>query len=279
MTLAITKNDPRYIRRIQPQFGIPQFKNPEARGLNSNRPASLTELADDVVAAVNAAKSSAKVDAKKIGILGSSQGGWVGSMVAAKSKDVSYLLMRVGPGQNVLETIAHEYEGGFIAEGFSKEEIAEIMQMYRQHWALAAKNKTWEDGNNVFLSYQNKPWYKKIYTEPRVKSEASAKWWTWLSKNLYVDSYDYLKQLKTTPVLWQLAEKDWNVNSQKSYPRLVEALTKAGNKDFRVNILPNMGHSGLVVKTGLPNDEFSWQYAAGFWDTMATWLKDRKIAK
>lgn len=239
--------------------------------------ASLEELANDVVAAVNAVKLNPNVNPKKIGILGNSQGGWVGSMAAAKSKDVSFLLMRVGSGQNVLETIAHEYEGSYIADGFSKEEIAEIMPMIRQHWILAPQNKTWEEGNDLYLSYKDKPWYSRVFPKPRVKSEGSEKWWTWLSKNLYVDSYDYLKQLKI-PVLWQLAEKDWNINSQKSAPRVKEALTKAGNKDFTVTIIPNMGHTGLVVKTGLPNDQLSWEYAPGFWDTMTTWLKDRKIA-
>lgn len=240
--------------------------------------AGLDALADDVVAAINIIKTNPKVNQKKIGILGTSQGGWVGSMAAAKSRDVSFLLMRVGSGQSVLETIAHEYEGSFIADGFTKEEIAEIMVMVRQHWVAAAKNKTWEEGNDIYLSYKDKPWFSKVFPKPRIKTSSSEKWWIWLSKNLYVDSYDYLKQLKI-PVYWQLAEKDWNVNSQKSYLRIMEALTLANNKDHTVFIIPNMGHGGIVAKTGLPNDEFSWQYAPGFWDTMETWLKNRKIAQ
>ena len=240
--------------------------------------AGLTALADDVVAAVNTVKTNPKADASKIGILGNSQGGWVGSIAASKSKDVAYLLMRVGSGQNVLETIAHEYEGSFLAEGFTKEETAEIVQMYRRHWLLAAQGKTWEEGNNVLLSHQDRSWFPKVFPTPRVKTETSEKWWIWLSKNLYSDSYDYLKQLQI-PVLWQLAEKDWNVNTQKSEPRIIEALTKAGNKDFLVKTHPHMGHSGLLVKTGLPNDALSWQYAPGFWETMTTWLQQHKIAE
>lgn len=240
--------------------------------------ASLDELAADVVAAVAIIKKHPKVNTSKIGIMGTSQGGWVGTMAASKSKDVSFLLMRVGSGQSVLETIAHEYEGSFIADGFTKEEIAEIMVMVREHWGASNQNKTWEDGNNIYLKYKEKPWFSKVFPKPRVKTPGSEKWWTWLSKNLYVDSYDYLKQLKM-PVFWQLAEKDWNVNSQKSYPRIKEALTVAGNKDHTVFILPDMGHGGTVTKTGLPNDEFSWQYAPGYWDAMSRWLKDRKIAQ
>lgn len=239
--------------------------------------AALDALADDVIAAVQKVKANNRVEPSKIGVLGTSQGGWVGSMAAAKSKDIAFLLMRVGSGQSVLETIAHEYEGSFTADGFTKEEVAEIVTMCRQHWALAGQHKTWEEGNDLYLSYKDKPWFSKVFPKPRVKTAGSEKWWKWLGKNLYVDSYDYLKQLQI-PVYWQLAEKDWNVNSQKSYPRIKEALDKAGNKDYTVTLIPNMGHSGLVVKTGLPNDTFTWQYAPGFWDSMATWLKKRNIA-
>jgi len=92
------------------------------------------------------------------------------------------------------------------------------------------------------------------------------------------DSYDYLKKVKV-PVLWMMAEKDWNVNSQKSYPKIIKALQLAGNKDYSVKIVPNSGHRGLIAETGYYNEAISWQYAPGFWDTMQTWLRKRKIAK
>jgi len=238
--------------------------------------AGFEALSDDIVSAVNFIKTNTKIDREKIGILGNSQGGWTGTMAAAKSKDVSFLLMRVGSGQNVLETISHEYEGSFIAEGVSKTEVSEIVEMYRNHWKLAAQNKTWEEGNALLLNYKEKSWFPKIFPEPRTKSESSEKWWKWLGKNLYADNYTYLKKLKI-PVLWQLAGKDWNVNSQKSAPRIKEALRLSKNKDYAVYIIPGMGHNGLVAKTGLPNDPVSWQYAAGFWERMTVWLQQHKL--
>jgi len=33
-------------------------------------------------------------------------------------------------------------------------------------------------------------------------------------------------------------------------------------------VLPNMGHTGLLVKSGLPNKSISWQYAPGYWEGM-----------
>jgi pimeloyl-ACP methyl ester carboxylesterase len=240
--------------------------------------ASFDELADDVIAGIHFLKKQNNINTKKIGVLGNSQGGWIGSMVTAKSRDVAFLLMRVGAGENVMETMLHENRGIYLADGFKEKDVDEIIKMERDYMNAAIQGKTWEQGDSVILSYSNKSWFKKLYPERRIKSERSEKNWQWLHNNLLYDSYDYLKKVKV-PVLWIMAEKDWNVNSQKSYPRIMEALQKAGNKDYTVKTIPNSGHSGLITKTGYYNEAFSWQYAPGFWDTMQTWLTERKIAK
>ncbi len=240
--------------------------------------ASLETLADDICAGINFLKTIPSVNHQQIGILGNSQGGWVGSMAAAKTKDLAFLLMRVGSGESVLETISHEYKGSLLADGFNAVEVEEMIGMYRKHWLAAAAGKTWEEGNEILKSYNSKNWYKKLFPQERVSSPSSAKWWIWLKANLAYDSYDYLKKVQT-PTLWLMAEKDWNVNSQKSYPRVKEALAIAANKDYTVKIIPNMGHTGMVVQNGYYNEPLSWKYAAGFWNTMETWLKVRKISK
>ncbi|MEO6171894.1 MAG: hypothetical protein ABIP02_02130, partial [Arenimonas sp.] len=138
---------------------------------------------------------------------------------------------------------------------------------------------TWEEGNRYFLAQSQTPWFKKAYgVQQTTKDKDLERWWMWLGRNLEYDSTDYLRSVKT-PVFWALAEKDWNVNSQASAPRIRQALEQAGNQDVTVRILPNMGHTGLVVKTGLPNDAISWQYAPGYWEGMATWLTERGIAQ
>ncbi len=240
--------------------------------------ASFDELADDVIAGINFLKKQTAINPKKIGVMGNSQGGWIGSMVTAKSKDVAFLLMRVGAGENVMETMLHENRGTYLADGFKQKEIEEILKMDRSYMNAARNGDSWEQGDSIILSSNNNSWFKKIYPKPRVKSIRSEKGWMWLNHNLLYDSYDYLKKVKV-PVLWMMAEKDWNVNSQKGYPRINKALQIAGNKDYSVKIIPNSGHRGLIAETGYYNEAISWQYAPGFWDTMQTWLRQRKIAK
>ena len=242
--------------------------------------ASFDDLAADVLAAVDYVKSRPEVDSRKVGVMGSSQGGWIGSMAAAKRPDLAFLLMRVGPGQSVRKTMAHEKRGQLIAEGVTNpNDLDTAIAMYNAYWDVAVRGGTWEEGNEHFLAQSQKPWFKKAYGEPQTtKDEALGRWWMWLGRNLEYDSADYLKTVRT-PVFWALAEKDWNLNSQASAPRIREALRQAGNQDVTVEILPKMGHTGMVVKTGLPNDAMSWQYAPGYWNGMATWLSERGIAR
>jgi pimeloyl-ACP methyl ester carboxylesterase len=264
---------------LQLGIGVLTFdKQGAGESMGNWETAGFDELADDIIAGINFLKTQKNINVKKIGVMGNSQGGWIGSMVTAKCKDVAFLLMRVGSGENVKETMLHEQKGLFIADGYKQNDVDEIVDMYRNYMNMAVRNTTWEHGDSIILSYKNKSWFNQVYPKPRVKTKSSENWWLWQHKNLQYDSYDYLKKVKV-PTLWLLSEKDWNVNSQKSYPRIMDALQKAGNKDYTVKILPNMGHTGLIVKTGLYTEPFSWQYGTGFWDTMQQWLIKRKIAK
>lgn len=240
--------------------------------------ASLDELANDLLAGVDFLRTRKNIEPNKIGIMGNSQGGWTGSIAASKTKDLAFLVMRVGAGENVFNTISHEYKNSLLADNFTSTEINEIMKMYHASWKMAAEGKTWEEGNEQISSYKNKVWFKRVYPQERTKTLSAQKWWIWLSKNLNYDSYDYLQQIKT-PTLWLMGEKDCNVNSQIGLSRIKKALQLAKNKDFEVDIIPNMAHNGMIAKNGFYNEPLSFEYAAGFWERLEKWLINRKIGK
>jgi len=240
--------------------------------------ASLDELANDLLAGVDFLKTRKNIEPHKIGIMGNSQGGWTGSIAASKIKDLAFLVMRVGAGENVFNTISYEYKNSLLADNFTSTEINEIMEMYHANWKMAAEGKTWEEGNEQIKSYKNKVWFKRVYPQERTKTTSSLKWWVWLQKNLQYDSYNYLQHIKA-PTLWLMGEKDCNVNSQIGLPRIKKALQLAKNKDFEVDIIPNMAHNGMIAKNGFYNEPLSFEYAAGFWERLEKWLIDRKIGK
>ena len=104
------------------------------------------------------------------------------------------------------------------------------------------------------------------------------RWWTWLGRNLEYHSCDALQSVKV-PVFWVLAGKDWNLDSQAGAPRIREAMQLAGNTDLTVRVIPDAGHTGLMVKTGLPNEPIRWQYAPAYWEGVDTWLTAHGIAR
>lgn len=242
--------------------------------------ASFDDLTADVLAAVVYAKSRPEVDGLRIGVHGSSQGGWIGAMAAARSSDIAFLMVRVGPGQSVRDTMAREKRGQLMVEGVTdSRDLDSAIAMYNAYWEVAARGGTWEQGNAHFIANRDAPWFKKAFGTPTTtRTPEIERWWTWLGRNLGYDSYDALQSV-TVPVLWVLAEKDWNLDSQASAPRIREALELAGNTDVTVRVLPDAGHTGLLVKTGLSNEPISWQYAPGYWDGMDAWLTAHGIGR
>jgi pimeloyl-ACP methyl ester carboxylesterase len=67
----------------------------------SNSNVGLRTLAGDAAAGVARLKRFPQIDPDRIGIMGNSQGGWIGPLAAAQSDDVSFMMMWSGPTVSV----------------------------------------------------------------------------------------------------------------------------------------------------------------------------------
>ena len=83
----------------------------------------------------------------------------------------------------------------------------------------------------------------------------------------------------TIPVLAFFGEKDTQVDPIQGVSAYKKALTKAGNKNFRVELIPNADHNIILSKTGSLKEKRSrsskeWQnYAPEYLEIMEDWLK------
>lgn len=64
---------------------------------NSTR-ATIDDMCGDVLAGINFLRSRKEIDAKHIGVIGHSEGGLVGPLVASRSPEVAFVVMLAGPG-------------------------------------------------------------------------------------------------------------------------------------------------------------------------------------
>ncbi len=63
------------------------------------------DFAGDVMAGITVLKSRPDIDAKKIGLIGHSEGGMIAPIVAARSADVAFIVLLAGtgfPGDEIL---------------------------------------------------------------------------------------------------------------------------------------------------------------------------------
>lgn len=223
--------------------------------------ATSLDFAGDVLTGVEFLKKNGKVNPKKIGLIGHSEGGVIAPMVAAQSEDVSFIVLLAGTGltgeeilylQGALisrangvseEKIKKQQEQqetvfGIIKEGGTKDKIeAKLRQFYAEEIAILSEDeKKQEELSEVQMQAQIKqvlsPWFRYFLT---------------------YDPKPTLEKVKC-PVLALVGEKDLQVPPKQNLKAIEDALKKGGNKNFTVKELSGLNHLFQHAKTGSPSE-------------------------
>jgi len=236
--------------------------------------AGMEDIAGDWLAGVAMLKARADIDPKRIGVHGSSQGGWTGALMAANSPDVAYLIIRAGSANSVIDTMVHEIGWSVREAGFSDADVAEAEAGSRRLFELAGAS--WEEFGAVSAPLKAKPWAEAAW----VVHMTEAGWGRgWSVKNASFDPAATLATVKV-PVLWFLGELDHNVPSAASAERLDAARKASGNADFTVVRMPRAGHAFLETDTGNGAEFPQLSHASpGYWDAMEAWLRQRGFSR
>ena len=104
------------------------------------------DFAQDVLAGVDFLKGRNKIDAKRIGLIGHSEGGIIAPLVASQSKDVAFIVLMAGTGLTGEEILY--LQGALIAraEGTSEEDIQKNMEDQKRIFAVLKKETDDEAG-------------------------------------------------------------------------------------------------------------------------------------
>jgi dienelactone hydrolase len=239
------------------------------------RTASMDDLASDWLAGVTFLSSRRDIDPKRIGVHGSSQGGWTAPSMAARSGDVAFMIVRAGSGTNIADTILHEIEWIAREKGVPEPEIHEGMAAARLAMNLIVRGASTEDYDTAMKPYRSRDSWSDIF--PVIDETPRGR--NWIRLNSAYDSVDSVRKIHV-PILWFLADNDHNVPTAISAPRLRQAFDDAGNHDATLIVLKNAAHGFLSTSTG-NNKDFAKQshFAPGYWDTIAEWLKARGFTK
>lgn len=235
------------------------------------REASFEIMAGDALAGVQLLRSRKEIDRKKIGIVGSSEGGWIAPIVAAKSPDVSFMILRAGPGQTNLETSLHELQNDLGVTGIEQAHIDRAIAHRKRINEFLRSGKTHKAMVEALIEpIKNEDWYKSIYG---FSTPLSGWRWGFFSRNAGIDPPKIVEEL-SIPILWFLGEKDQNVDTKASIPRIKAAFDKSPGEDETLIVIPKVAHSFTVEdKSG------KRVLSPGFFDVMEQWLVDRNLSQ
>jgi len=217
--------------------------------------ATTQDFASDVESAFAYLKTRKEINAKKIGLIGHSEGGLIAPMVAAKQKDLAFIVLLAGPGMPTSQLMLLQKEKIERQLGASATEIARGQEIFKGAYQLILA----ANDNDAALK-------EKLTTYFKAKGGAEASdqdlsklinqiTSTWMFNFLKINPADFLKNVHC-PVLALNGELDLQVPPKENLQAIKLILNNSGNKKLTVKEFPKVNHLFQECETGAI-DEYS----------------------
>lgn len=188
---------------------------------------SMDDRAREVTAAIAWAKSRPDIDTSRIGLWGTSQGGWVMPKVAADAPEDVRFVIAVAPAINWVEQGRYNTLAELRAEGASPGEIRAEHERGEVRLRLLREGASYEE-------------YRQAVGDAQGITAAR---WRFISKNYTADASRDLPAMRTKNVLLILGGQDLNVDvadTEATYRRIL-----TGPGELRVRRYPDATHALL----------------------------------
>ena len=217
--------------------------------------ATSKDLAGDVLAGARYLRGRADVDAKRVGLIGHSEGANIAAMVAADSSEVSFIVMLAGsglPGDQILYLQAAALAR---SQGAGNDTVAWDRSIRQSVYALIkSENDGRPDDARRRALIEGAPAApggapgsgRELATALLVGSSGS-----WFRFFLAYDPAPTIRRVRV-PVLAIIGDNDVQVPPGENLPAIRAALKSAGNRDFTVTSLPRLNHLFQTSTTGMP---------------------------
>jgi uncharacterized protein len=232
------------------------------------------DLVEDGLAGINFLKSRTDIDAQHIGVWGLSQGGWLGPLAAARSRDVAFVIAVSGPGVSPGEQMVFYYANELRAMGFSERETEEASVLRRQVWNYLATGLGYDAAKSAIQRAKAKRWYASLSAQrdhliASFDDAEVARNEDWYKVEMNYDPVAALRKLRV-PALFLFGSDDELVPVSESVEIIRRTLTAIRHTDFTIKIFPGADH-GVYVRTATG----SMRLAPGYEATMKEWVLKR----
>ncbi len=219
---------------------------------------TVADFASDAEAGIAFLLAQAEVDANAIGIIGHSEGGLSGPIVASTNNAVDFLVLLAPPGEPLDQLLKRQAEDIFSLQGIEPSLINRLTK-HQQHELELIKDSSIPRSELKQKLTELFATEKTKYTEAElkalklddatVKQSISTVSTPWFRSLMRKDPSNYLKTIQI-PTLALFGEKDIQVAPEINAAGVKAALEEANNPDFEVTILQDLNHLFQHAETG-----------------------------
>jgi uncharacterized protein len=238
------------------------------------------DLADDGLAAIAYLKSRPEIDAKRIGVWGLSQGGWLGPLAASRSADVAFVIAVSGPGVSPGEQMIFYYANELRTQGLSESDVRQATTLRREIWTYMESGQNYQRTKADLEHSRAKPWFETAKAQqdnsfgplppPTERTKPSGRNQLWFGHEAVYDPLPALRALHV-PTLFLFGDQDQLVPVPESIAILRRVQAEDPRHNFTIRELPNDDHGMHLISDGSLDPEYL--------HTMQTWLRANILNK
>ncbi len=212
------------------------------------------EFIEDGNNAVRYLKSRDDVNHEAIGLLGSSEGGWLAPKIAADTNSIAFIVNRVGPAVSWIDTNQWEFRHDLIDAGLTGEILEDAVRVRGNAFRFLLKaeadpslvdSEGWRQIDSEIAAFdqtygKNEVWLNQA-TRYGQKLADLEKLYKSLTPAIRYDPQPYIEQLDI-PMLYIYAENDRNVPTADCVEYL-EGLQERSHPNIEFDVIPGVGHT------------------------------------
>ena len=227
------------------------------------RTATLDDLARDGAAAVARLSNEPRIDRKRIGIHGHSQGGTLAPLVVSHSGQVAFVIGSAAAGMPPDSTEIFSVLNSVYPNAKAAADSAAAREYVNELVAVAYHGRPRARLDSLVAAFRDRPWF----FEPPAPDNS---YWTFskvFARYRPLESWGLVR----VPVLLVYGAEDRRVPAAESAARISATLRRSGNNDVTVRIFPGADHTFR-----LPPGPSGWpDTAPGYVSTLVDWISRR----
>ena len=227
----------------------------ESKGVYAS--ATNEDFTSDAEAAFQYLKSRKEINSKQIGVIGHSCGGTVAFMLAARNKEVAFIVSLAGATIQGNSLMLKQSEMIFKSNGMTDAAWELTKPMLRTRYALLTQNKSAEEIRKELYANVVQTLSPGQLQDINVMKKAEAQINSMTSPwYLHFMRYDPISDLKKTqcPILALNGEKDLQVDADMNLGAVEQWVKSNGNKQVTTKEYPGLNHLFQVCKTCTINE-------------------------